>query len=256
MFDSTLHSGELLFKNAHFQQWSADREYYRVTCRPGWGVLCMLQGTLRYRFDGSTLDAKPGDVLLLPPGCSYDVLFVDGNAVDYLINFSLPEGEVLTPDQRPTFLLNDPTGTVAAAFRAVVEAYRGGNAPYLLRELFYRCMHTLSTAPTQDGFTLSQAAKLLCDHPELPITEVAMQLHMSRSLFQKRFRQVYGMSPVDYRNHGRIQTAKLLLETTELPIKQIADQLGFYDVAYFYKVFRSLTGTTPKDYRSTSHPLL
>ena len=256
MFDRNLHSGELRLKNVRFQRWNGRCEPYVVTNRPVWGILYLLQGSISYRFNSNDLTLYRGDVLLIPPDSSYEVVFSADGASDYLINFSLPDGEMLMPDRHPKILLHDANGTIASEFRAIDEAYRCGSAPYLLRHLFYRCMHTVATAPADNTFSLTKAAQLLCDCPHLPITEIAQQMHISRSLFQKRFRECFGISPIDYRNQWRIKNAKLLLETTELPIKQIADQLGFYDVAYFYKVFRTTTGLTPKDYRTTSNPLL
>ncbi len=261
MFNNDLHSGELQLKNAHFQHWKAGRTDYAVEKRPLWGILYLLRGTISYRLP-EELVLQPGDVLLLPPGSSYTVTFpqVSEPAEDYLLNFMLPEGEALTRDTLPTRLLHDSTLLLAPAFHGVVDAFRAGNAPYQTRELFYRCIHLLTSADsvpmTREQQTLAEAAKLLCDHPELPITAAAQQVHMSRSLFQKRFKEAYGIPPVEYRNRSRIQKAKLLLETTDLPIKDIAARLGFYDVAYFHKSFRAATGLTPTAYRTNSHPLL
>ena len=64
-----------------------------------------------------------------------------------------------------------------------------------------------------------------------------------------------GSSPVEYRTKKRIEKAKLLLETTDIPIKEIVEMLGFYDAAYFYKVFEKSTSLTPKQYRDKSNPL-
>ena len=50
-------------------------------------------------------------------------------------------------------------------------------------------------------------------------------------------------------NVWRIEKAKLLHETTDAPIQAIADQLGFCDMAYFYKTFQKYVGLTPKQYR-------
>jgi len=261
MFDSNLHSGELNLKNARFQHWNAGRPDYAVENRPLWGILYLLRGTVTYRMDHD-LTVQPGDVLLLPPGSCYSVSFPQGNAAaeDYLLNFSLPEGESLSRDTQPALLLHDSTHALAGTFRSVLDAYQTGRSPYLVRELFYRCMHLLSSADmapvTLEQQALEKAARLLCDHPELPVAHVSQQAHMSRSLFQKRFKALYGMPPVEYRNRSRISTARQLLDTTDLPIKEIAARLGFYDVAYFHKSFRSATGLTPTAYRSNAHPLL
>ena len=259
MFDRDLYSGELKLKNARFQHWAPGRADRAVTDRPVWGILYMLKGSICYRLP-EPLTLQPGDVVLLPPGSSYTVVFPRGDAPaeDYLLNFSLPDGERLTRDTAPTLLLSDSAMTLSSAFRAVVDGFTADDDPFQLRALFYRCIHLLITAApkAKEQLTLEAAAKFLCDSPEHPVAGAAKLAHMSRSLFQKRFKEVYGMPPVEYRNRSRLQTAMLLLETTDLPIKDIAARLGFCDVAYFHKSFRSATGMTPTEYRSASHYLI
>jgi len=34
-----------------------------------------------------------------------------------------------------------------------------------------------------------------------------------------------------------------------MPIKEIADELGFYDLSYFYKIFEKHFDVSPKKYR-------
>lgn len=261
MFDRNLHSGELKLKNAHLQLWKPGRADRRVEDRPVWGILYLLRGCICYRFS-QELMLQPGDVILLPPGSTYTVSFPQDReaAEDCLLNFTLPEGERLTCDTVPTRLFRDSTLSLAPAFHAAVDAFRAAADPYLIRERFYRCMHLLTTGgskpKTAEQQALADAAKFLCDHAEASVTEAARLAHMSRSLFQKRFKETFGIPPVEYRNRSRLQNAMLLLETGDLPIKDIAARLGYCDVAYFHKSFRAATGLTPTEYRTAAHPLI
>ena len=72
---------------------------------------------------------------------------------------------------------------------------------------------------------------------------------MSRSAFQKRFKESYGLSPVRYRTEKRLERARHYLDTTDMPIKEIAERLTFYDLSYFYKTFEKRFGMPPKKYR-------
>lgn len=51
-----------------------------------------------------------------------------------------------------------------------------------------------------------------------------------------------------YRVREKIGRAKYLLEATDLSLAEIADTLGFYDVPYFCKVFKRITGVTPRGF--------
>ena len=60
------------------------------------------------------------------------------------------------------------------------------------------------------------------------------------------------MNPVQYKMMVKINKAKMLLSgAAEIPIETVAESLGFYDNAYFHKVFVKCTGQTPKQYRDS-----
>lgn len=51
----------------------------------------------------------------------------------------------------------------------------------------------------------------------------------------------------------RVEAAKNLLHTTGLPISRVAEQVGFSDYNYFTRVFKSVTGITPTQFRKQNH---
>ena len=53
----------------------------------------------------------------------------------------------------------------------------------------------------------------------------------------------------NYLNTIRIDKSRILLSSDRLTIAEISGLVGFADQSYFNKVFRRLTGTTPKQYR-------
>ena len=59
------------------------------------------------------------------------------------------------------------------------------------------------------------------------------------------------MPPVKYRTVKKLEKAKLFLDTTDMPITEIAEELGFYDLSYFYKVFEEHCSLSPKKYRDS-----
>ena len=65
------------------------------------------------------------------------------------------------------------------------------------------------------------------------------------------FKREVGMTFGEYVEHVRIENAKRLLVTTDLPIVSVAEQTGFNNQAYFTKVFRKSTDTSPLRYRKT-----
>lgn len=84
---------------------------------------------------------------------------------------------------------------------------------------------------------------------DLSLQEIAGKFQVSREYVSRRFKQEHGINFSDYIVTVRIEKAKLLMQNPNLKLAQIADMVGFHDVKYFSKVFKKLTGRSPKDYR-------
>lgn len=87
----------------------------------------------------------------------------------------------------------------------------------------------------------------------LPLESYYRKLKISRGYFFELFKQATGMSPVQYINHFRINRTKEDLQYTSLSITEIAEKHHFSSIHYFSKLFRQLTGRTPKEFRELWH---
>ena len=81
------------------------------------------------------------------------------------------------------------------------------------------------------------------------IDELAGELGISAAYLQRIFRQVHGMTIIEYLNHLRIERAKLLLINTDEPIVDVAIETGFHSRQHFSRVFASVEGVSPKQFR-------
>jgi AraC-like DNA-binding protein len=63
------------------------------------------------------------------------------------------------------------------------------------------------------------------------------------------FKQVTGMTIIDYLIHFRVQKAETQLVHSMHSVSEISFLNGFNDVSYFIKTFRKITGLTPAAYR-------
>lgn len=85
-------------------------------------------------------------------------------------------------------------------------------------------------------------------HKRLSLEEIAVAACASRFHFTRIFRIETGMSPMQYLRKKRVEEAKRLLGTGRLTIMRVAEDLGYFDQSHLCREFRSLTGTTPKQY--------
>ena len=81
------------------------------------------------------------------------------------------------------------------------------------------------------------------------IKDYAADRHMSDCWFNRTFKKVTKVTPIQYIISLRITSAINLLENTDHNIKQIASMVGYDDEYYFSRLFKKNTGLSPTEYR-------
>lgn len=85
---------------------------------------------------------------------------------------------------------------------------------------------------------------------ELELQRLADIVYLTPSYLSKLFKTTTGETITDYIISVRIERAKeLLLKNPSLKTYEVGEQVGYPDPAYFNKVFKKVTGLTPKEYR-------
>ena len=83
----------------------------------------------------------------------------------------------------------------------------------------------------------------------LTVQDLANHLKYSSSHYTALFREKTGVAPIEYFIKLKIQYACLLLNQSNFKINEIADKVGYADCFYFSRLFKKITGKSPKDYR-------
>jgi len=78
---------------------------------------------------------------------------------------------------------------------------------------------------------------------------LAKQAGTSLRQFNRRFKSVTGETAVKYLQHTRVEAAKILLVTNRKAFDEISAMVGYENVSFFRRVFKSITGTTPAEFR-------
>jgi AraC-like DNA-binding protein len=72
---------------------------------------------------------------------------------------------------------------------------------------------------------------------------------LSVSPIARRVRELTGLSPQGFVIRARIERARRLMEESAMSLKHIAESLGYTDVYFFHRQFKSVAGVTPGQWR-------
>ena len=108
-------------------------------------------------------------------------------------------------------------------------------------------------SPVRYDENLRLAIAYINEHFCEPLTldNIIEAAHMTKTNFITVFKASYDMTTWDYINIKRIDQAKKLLSSTSLTMLDIATHCGYNNTTNFNRIFRKVTGITPKAYRSS-----
>lgn len=83
---------------------------------------------------------------------------------------------------------------------------------------------------------------------DLSLKLLAAEYSVNASYLSSLFKKEMGVTLSDYVCQQRIRHAIKLLNSTNMQIQDVASECGIYDVNYFRKIFKKITGMTPTEY--------
>lgn len=85
---------------------------------------------------------------------------------------------------------------------------------------------------------------------KLTLSDIAEHLKISSGHLSSTFSRYMNRTVSDYIAEVKVEHAKELIDSGQFLIYEIADQLGFENAYYFSKVFKKVTGMSPKSYET------
>ncbi|MCY9697373.1 response regulator transcription factor [Paenibacillus alginolyticus] len=103
---------------------------------------------------------------------------------------------------------------------------------------------------------ISKAIQFITDNyaSNISLDITASALNLNPSYLSRLFKEETQMTFTEYLNRVRIKTSCMLMESGTYTLKQISSEVGFLSYTYFFKVFKSITGTTPQAYMDHLKP--
>lgn len=82
----------------------------------------------------------------------------------------------------------------------------------------------------------------------ISLEEIAAKINITPEYLSRLFTKEIGKSFSDYVKEYRIEKARQLLLNDKMKIYEIAEKVGYSDPKYFCKIFKEVTGLSPKEY--------
>ena len=102
-----------------------------------------------------------------------------------------------------------------------------------------------------DDEQVAEAVRIVRGRPAADITVdvLALQLGLSRSTLEQRFRRSIGCSVHDEIVRSRLAEVRRIIGNPQLPMKQVAQACGFGSVSYMTTFLKKHLGMTPGQLR-------
>jgi AraC-like DNA-binding protein len=246
VFYTVPRAGHMLAGSEH----GVKREHF-----PGHELIYCLAGRGWVQVEGGRCDVGPGDLVWV--NChhphAHGAVREDPWEV-YWVRVEGPRLEQLAGKVAGPVVRGVAREAVEPVYREIFGLVEGGGAgrvhaavARLLAVIWEAGGSGEAAAPAGLGRVMARM-KLFYFEP-LTVGELAAEAGMSASHFARRFREVYGTSPIDWLRRERIRQAQRRLGDTEDPVQWIAEQVGYRDRFFFSKDFKRLTGYTPREFR-------
>lgn len=205
----------------------------------------------------------PGDIIFVPITSRYVSKWNGNPTVSYIsMHFSFTSGCGISEHNR--FVLQKVTlpdfDTLKEKYFYALEHYNGTESESMqVLSMFYSILGALlpklnhkSEKRIDQRIEKAMEYIQLSAEQELSVPELATLSDMSASHFYTLFKKEVGTTPIEYKQNILINRAiRLLLSDTTTPIEEISESLGFSSSTYFRRVFKHITGKSPREYRKT-----
>ncbi|WP_372778155.1 AraC family transcriptional regulator [Litorivivens sp.] len=223
------------------------------------------EGRLETRQHSQAITA--GDLLLIPantphyyeasrevPWTIYWCHFSGQQAGDYVRLISGASRKLVLPISNRLKLIRDFQSLLSVRETGYRELPFIHAANQLKQMLSYIALQNRSTRHnTQTGFNLQDIEDVMRANLDksLSLEELAAECQLSKYHFSAKYKDATGYSPIKHFLHMKIEAACQLLDSTDLRISAVSAAVGYDDPLYFSRLFRKITGTSPKDYRAS-----
>jgi AraC-like DNA-binding protein len=198
------------------------------------------------------------------PGCSHDAWSDSYDPWSFTsVGFSISDMNKESIDylaEFPHYFRLSNHFRIAALMKELCHEWYGKRLSYTLRcrsivgEILFSIIRALNQDYQQKSIphihTIQQICRLIEESPQKSwdVNELASKVELSVTYFRRLFKKATNMSPVQYQHWVKINRAKDLLLSGQCNVSETADQLGFENIYYFSRLFKSVAKRNPSEF--------
>ena len=240
-----------------------NRSIHRPNGRSDFLLFYIAKGSEHIFLDRETV-MQEGAFVLFRPGEKQIHVQKDFDISEfYYIHFQAPESFDLFGFESSVVYDVAPSPQISQLFEEVIEELQNKWPAYeqLCVAKFFQILALLQRKSAKEKAPLGQymdkisfIIQKMNREYEKPYTleDYAQMCCMGKFHFLRVFREITGCSPMEYRNHIRMEHAKELLTDTDLLIDEISRRVGYASNVYFCDAFKARVGVAPSQYRKAS----
>lgn len=220
-----------------------------------WEIILNLSGSGIMSVDGEEYEYGSGTVLICPPGTNHTKRSKSGFS-DIFLHFDSPP-----PNMKNSVLVfnDNPENTIRILMYKALNYYNRKSQGY--KEILNAILPLILTIISCDitdkrSDIVRQVEDELIKHyidPHFTLKKLYDSIPLDEDHVRRCFKKETGITPNTYLTNLRIDNAKRILkklnpEHEKINISDLSFRCGYNDALYFSKVFKKITGFSPREY--------